>query len=418
MKTRIPAALLLFAAAACADGGQSPLRAPDEALLAVAPSATPASITITPNVVWAALDADSVHVTATVLDSVGNPVTGIRVRWKVEKPAVASVVPTGPVSSKVSLLGAGDTRVKAWVPTTGTAYIQTTMMLRVRQAPVIASIDVTPARDSVLALGRTRTFTVAALAPDGAPVLDPAVWSSADPSIATVDQSGVVAGVGRGSTYIRATIGSAADSARILVRNVAGSLTLSLAADSVHVMTPAATSIFNAALLNLDGAVVSDRSPSWRSTNSAVATAAAGSFAGSSWAGTITAGGEGMAEIISESSPILTQYNEADSAMVLVMAAPGTPVLTFSNGPRTFIVTFADNSAVETIYEVWRRNITDSGAWVLAGTVPGTAGTGSRQFSEQGLTNNKFFEYRVRACKTVVTSVCGANTDVSNNVKF
>jgi len=81
----------------------------------------------------------------------------------------------------------------------------------------IASIIVTPNPTSVVA-GQTRQLTAAARDGSNATVSGVTfTWSSAAPQTATVDQSGLVTGVGAGTVAIRAAVGSVSGSSTVTV---------------------------------------------------------------------------------------------------------------------------------------------------------------------------------------------------------
>ena len=84
---------------------------------------------------------------------------------------------------------------------------------------IAAQVVVSPDSASVVP-GATQQFTAAVTDLHGNPLPGaPVTWSSGDPSVATVDASGLATGVATGSTTITATSGGASDSAVLTVFN-------------------------------------------------------------------------------------------------------------------------------------------------------------------------------------------------------
>lgn len=94
-----------------------------------------------------------------------------------------------------------------------------------------APVHITPASDTIDALGATAQFTT------GAEV----TWSSLNPEVVTVDANGTATGVARGLGLIRALGigGKKADTATVLVRQVPAAVRAS--PDSVRLIGPAGT---------------------------------------------------------------------------------------------------------------------------------------------------------------------------------
>ncbi|MFQ5551990.1 MAG: Ig domain-containing protein, partial [Gemmatimonadales bacterium] len=81
-----------------------------------------------------------------------------------------------------------------------------------------ATVDVTPASDTLTVLSQTTTLSATAF--DGGIVVSGATftWSSSNPGVGTVDATGVVTAVGNGTATITATArGGAAGDATIVV---------------------------------------------------------------------------------------------------------------------------------------------------------------------------------------------------------
>jgi uncharacterized protein YjdB len=140
----------------------------------------------------------TVQMTATPLDAEGNPLSGLEITWRTGDPGRATVSSTGLVTG----IGVGSTLVEAVVE--GVAG-STEVDVELPVAPV-ASISLAPTTLKV-APSRFAQFTPTLLDAAGNEVTGRAIeWSSADLSVATVDQAGVVVGNAAGSTTVSATI--------------------------------------------------------------------------------------------------------------------------------------------------------------------------------------------------------------------
>ena len=138
-------------------------------------------------------------------------------------------------------------------------------------APVIAA-TVTIVSDSLHfdALGDSVRLSGAATAPDGQPIPDPVfTWHSLDPSIATVDGTGLVRSVGNGATRVVASIAGAADTLGVGVRQVVVGLIGPPARDSIvtNELKPLPAVAFDA-----NDRPVTDAPLVWTSSNPAAVT--------------------------------------------------------------------------------------------------------------------------------------------------
>ncbi|MCY3964521.1 MAG: Ig-like domain-containing protein [Acidobacteria bacterium] len=133
---------------------------------------------------------------ATALDESGRVVSGAEVSWWSDNRAIATVDAAGLVTA----VGVGTTTVRArWGSLSATATV------RVKGVPTVA---VSPA-STTIARGDSLRLVAAAYDEYGNAVKDAAfAWSSSRRSVATVDGSGLVSGVGLGEATITATVRS------------------------------------------------------------------------------------------------------------------------------------------------------------------------------------------------------------------
>lgn len=131
------------------------------------------------------------------------------------------------------------------------------------------SIATTPAVDTINAIGFSTTL--AAVAYEGTTPLTGlgVTWSSADPSIATVDRNGVVTGVAAGDARIVVEACTVTDTAVVTVRQVAAGATISPATAEVE----AGDSVqFSAQLLDSAGVAIDVASFEFYSSDETIAT--------------------------------------------------------------------------------------------------------------------------------------------------
>ena len=145
---------------------------------------------------------------------------------------------------------------------------------------------VTPAAVA-LTVGETRTITAQVFDADGERIVDRRVfWTSQNPTVATVSQSGVVTGTGSGNTQIAASAGGKSGLVAVSVNARPVSL--------VRVVPPLAsvqigrTVTLAAEALDASGAEVVGRPVTWKTSNTAIATVGATGVVSGVASGTVT----------------------------------------------------------------------------------------------------------------------------------
>ncbi|MDO8665089.1 MAG: Ig-like domain-containing protein, partial [Gemmatimonadales bacterium] len=86
--------------------------------------------------------------------------------------------------------------------------------------PILASVTVSPDTVTFLEAGATRRLAATPRDSSGAPmtVSQRVVWTSSDPAVAQVTQTGLVMGLASGTATIRATVGQMSGTATVTVR--------------------------------------------------------------------------------------------------------------------------------------------------------------------------------------------------------
>jgi uncharacterized protein YjdB len=241
-----------------------------------------ATVTVTATSTTVAVG-QSVSATATLRDASGNVLAPRAVTWSTSNAGVATVSGAGVITGV----------------TVGTATISATSEGRTGSLaitvipPPVASVSVSLAANSIQT-GQTTTATATLRDASGNILTGRAVtWSSSTPAVATVSSTGLVTGVGAGSATITATSEGQSGGATITVTLApVATVTVTLASSSIQVgQTTSAT----ATLRDASGNVLTGRTVSWSSSNSAVATVSStGTVTGvSAGTATITATSEG-----------------------------------------------------------------------------------------------------------------------------
>ena len=166
----------------------------------------PTTVAVSPDAVVLEALGDTLRLAAEVQDQIGRPMHGEAVTWTASDTLVASVDSTGLLTA----VGNGQAAVTA-----ASGRISGGAAVQVMQ--VARSVLVAPAADT-LVLGDSLRLVAEAFDARGHPVERAALaWSSSDPSVAAVDASGVVRGVGEGTADITVAAGGARQASRISV---------------------------------------------------------------------------------------------------------------------------------------------------------------------------------------------------------
>src|SRR6266567_2818267 len=229
----------------------------DTATITVVPAAV-ASVKVTPAVVSLLVGA-AVQLTATTADSAGNLLSGRSISWSGSDATVASVSSSGLVTS----VAQGSTSITATSEGQSTAVPVT-----VTTVPV-ASLQVSPASANMF-VGQTLSLTATPKDAAGNTLTGrPVTWASSSPSVATVSNTGQVAGVTQGSATITATSESKTATATINVAIVpVASVQVSPATAS---LTPGQTAQLTATPKDSAGSALTGRAVTWTSSAPTVA---------------------------------------------------------------------------------------------------------------------------------------------------
>ena len=162
--------------------------------------------------------------------------------------------------------------------------------------PTVASVVVTPAADTLTALGQTRTLQAVAKDANGTPIPGKTfAWASAQPGVASVDPgSGLARAVANGQATITATVDGVTGQATLIVDQAVA--TVVVTPPSVALSALAASQQFAAVARDANSNPVPNVTFIWLSSNHNVATIDAAGLATSTGPGTvtITAAGRGI----------------------------------------------------------------------------------------------------------------------------
>lgn len=187
----------------------------------------PASVTLEPNA-FALGTGLTRQLVPTVIDTAGHLVTNFNNRqvvWQSKSSIVASVSSSGVVTGT----GAGTTDI--FVTVDGMRSNDATVTV----SPATNNVIVTPFNPQLLRVGTTVQLTAQARDNNNQPIPGKtANWSSNNPTIANVNQSGLVTGVATGSTTITAEIDNRTASVQVTVTLVpVGSVTFTPTTDTL-----------------------------------------------------------------------------------------------------------------------------------------------------------------------------------------
>lgn len=206
----------------------------------------------------------AVQLTAQVKDPAGNILKDRPVTWSSSDTTVATVS----VSGLVRGIKAGAATITA---ASGGKSGSAQVMVTAAPSSQVARVEITPAADTLDALGAKTQFTARAYGGDGGLLSGARItWISLHPNIATVDSMGIVTARAVGAALIVAAAPCCgkADTARVLVRQVAASVEVSPTSRGIEV---GASYRLEATAKDANGHVVPDAKFSWTSSNSSVA---------------------------------------------------------------------------------------------------------------------------------------------------
>ncbi|MFI5256146.1 MAG: Ig domain-containing protein [Gemmatimonadales bacterium] len=174
------------------------------------------------------------------------------------------------------------------------------------EGPAVAEVVISPSTATII-LGATQPFQAAVRDASGAALTDPSVvWSVKDTDVVAVSATGLVTARAVGSTQVAASANGKSGIATITVQRPP---VASIAVQPVAVsLVSGKSASFITTVKDVNGAVVTDRTVVWSSSDSAVA--------GVSGDGVVTAGAVGSATITA------TSEAKEGSASVTVAAGP------------------------------------------------------------------------------------------------
>ena len=265
------------ASVTASSGGQSA-----SALLTVAQMV--AEIGVSPTADTLAALGDTVRFVAEARDASGHAVAGAEVTWSSSDAAVATVDESGLATA----VGNGTASVTA---STGGQSASATVTVEQR----VAGVSVSPAADTLLALGDTVRFVAEVKDANGHAVAGAEfMWSSADAAVVAVDDSGLVTAVGNGTASVTVSSGELSGSAIVTVEQRVAQVSVSPPADTLFALGD--TARLSAEPMDANGHSVAGAGVLWASADEAVAAV--------DTTGLVTAIGDGVASVTASSGGV------------------------------------------------------------------------------------------------------------------
>jgi uncharacterized protein YjdB len=160
---------------------------------------------------------------ADVLDTASQLRPAWTVAWESSSPAIVAVDVRGMLTAR----GNGRAVVTATIE-------QVTATVQVTVQQEATSLEVTPARVTLDALGESHPFSAVGLDRGGAPVAAPVAWTSSDPSVVTIDAAGRANARAEGEAVITARSRGLTATASVSVRQTPVSLVIDPAPIVLH----------------------------------------------------------------------------------------------------------------------------------------------------------------------------------------
>jgi uncharacterized protein YjdB len=283
------------------------------------------------------------------------------VTWSSSSLPTATVNSTGAVSG----VAVGTSTITAVLNTTSASVTVAVT------APSIVAISVSP-DDSTEPLDITQQFTATALYSDGSSqdLTVGVTWSSSSTSVATIDNTGLAATVGAGTTTITATVGSQSDTATLTV--VAANLTSIVVAPATSSMAVDTQQPFTATGIFDDGSTQLLPTVQWSSSDQNVLTIDANGL------GTAVNAGTSTVTATSGSISGTASVTVTSATLVSIAIAPlnsNMPV----NAAKQFSATgtFSDSSTLDMTQQVLWKSSSPSVATISAAGLASSVATGS-----------------------------------------
>ena len=281
------------------------------------------------------------NATATLRDAAGNTLTGRAISWSSSNAGIASVNGSGVVTA----VSAGSANIVATSEgQNGSAALTVSASPPPPPTPV-ASVSVAPTTSSIT-VGGSVQFSATTRDASGNTLTGRTItWSSSNTGVATVSSSGVATAVGAGSANIVATSEGQSGSAALTVTAPPPAPVASVTVSPANAaITVGQTQQLTATLRDANNNVLTGRSVTWSSSNTAIATTSASGLVTAQGAGsaTVTATSEGVggSATITASSPPpaggpiifsddfesgnFSKWNEATTATIAVINNPAS----------------------------------------------------------------------------------------------
>ena len=269
------------------------------------------------------------QLSASAMDSHGKPLVGRVVTWSSSNNAVATVSSTGLVTAKSN----GSANVTA-----SSEGVSGTVGVTVAQ--MAATLASAPANAALAAIGQTQQFTATAQDANHSPIANPSVtWTSSDPTVVSVNASGLATAAKNGTARITAATANGRTAiATVTVAQATASVAVTPAAPPT-ITTANGTAQFAAQAMDANGNAIAGKTFAWSSDAVGVATV--------SPTGLATAVGNGTANIAAS-----VDGKSGAGKLTVALPVKGVPVVPMVPLPATNAtlvlknVTFRPNRAV------------------------------------------------------------------------
>ncbi len=279
-----------------------------------------ATVTITPTTATI-LSGASTTFTAVTKDAQGNVLTGRTITWSSTNTAAATVNGSGVATGVANLSASGTTTITA----TSEGHQSNGATLTVNPVPV-ASVTVTPTTATILS-GATTTFTAVTKDAQGNVLTGRTItWNSSNTAAATINGAGLATGVANlaasGTTTITATSEGQQSNGATLTVNPVPVATVTISPPSATIVS-GTTTTFTAVTKDAQGNVLTGRTITWNSSNTAAATINASGAA------------TGVANLAASGTTTITATSEGQQSTGATLTVNPAPVASVTITPTT-----------------------------------------------------------------------------------